>query len=195
MARNEALDRIFQPEKKPKAVLPFGLTIRTALIGAAVVVIFFSTTLLALNLLSPGNPLDESKPAMAALTELQPVTRTSVIIAPVAVANAAIRDAIESNAPRGLTGKNENPLADLLGKADIGWNVSRGPFAITGASSSLNISTTLNGSLRVTGQVANQTGNVTGALDRPARQQARRTTCRSSPRACSTSAPTFAATS
>ena len=62
------------------------------------------------------------------------------------------------------TGKNENPLADLLGKADIGWTVSRGPFAVNGASNGLNISTTLNGSLRVTGQIANQGGNLTGAL-------------------------------
>ncbi len=164
MARNEALDRIFRPERKPKVALPFGLSIRTVVLGAAVVVAFFSTTLLALNFLFPGNPLDESKPATAALKDLQPATRNSVIVAPVAVANLAIRDAIESNAPRGLTGKNENPLADLLGKADIGWSVSRGPFSVAGASSSLNISTTLNGSLRVTGQVANQTGNVAGAL-------------------------------
>ena len=71
---------------------------------------------------------------------------------------------MEANAPRGLTGKNENPLADLLGKADIGWTIARGPFAITGASTGLNISTTLNGSLRVTGQLANQGGNLTGAL-------------------------------
>ena len=71
---------------------------------------------------------------------------------------------MEANAPRGLTGKNENPLAELLGKADIGWNISRGPIAVTGASNALNISTTLNGSLRVTGQLANQSGNVAGAL-------------------------------
>ena len=71
---------------------------------------------------------------------------------------------MEANAPRDLTGKNENPLADLLGKADIGWTVSRGPLAVNGAATGLNISTTLNGSLRVTGQIANQGGNLTGAL-------------------------------
>ena len=134
------------------------------MIGAAVVIIFFSSTLWALNRFFPGNPLDESKPATAALNPLQPVTRTSVIVAPVAVAALAIRDALEANAPRGMTGKNENPLAELLGKADIGWSIARGPFVVNGASTGLNISTTLNGSLRVTGQIANQGGNLTGAI-------------------------------
>src|SRR4051812_41640685 len=144
--------------------LPFGLSIRGVVLGALVLAAFFSTTLWALNRLMPGNPLDESRPATAALAPLQPVTRTSVIVAPVAVAALAIRDAMEAAAPRGLTGKNENPLADLLGKADIGWSISRGPFVVNGASTGLNIATTLNGSLRVTGQIANQGGNLTGAI-------------------------------
>ena len=164
MARNEALDRILRPDVKPRRTLPFGLSVRTLVIGTGVVVIFFSSTLWALNRFFPGNPLDESKPVTAALPALQPVTRTSVIVAPVAVAALAIRDALEANAPRGMTGKNENPLAELLGKADIGWTIARGPFVVNGASTGLNISTTLNGSLRVTGNVANQTGNVAGAL-------------------------------
>src|SRR5689334_6984806 len=162
--RNQALDRILRPDVKPRRAGLFGLSIRTLVIGAAVVVIFFSSTLWALNRFFPGNPLDESKPATAALKPLQPVTRSSTIVAPVAVAALAIRDALEANAPRGMTGKNENPLAELLGKADIGWTVGRGPFVVNGASTGLNISTTLNGSLRVTGQIANQGGNLTGAL-------------------------------
>ncbi len=108
--------------------------------------------------------MQESRPDLVALHPMAPVTRTSVIVAPVAVANLAIRDIMEANAPRGLNGKNDNPLADLLGKADIGWNIGRGPIAVTGTNGSLNISTTLNGSLRVTGQVANQGGNIAGAI-------------------------------
>jgi len=146
-----------------KRALPFGLSVRTLVVSVVVVVLFFSGTLWALNRFS-SNPLDESRPATAALKPLQPVTRTSVIIAPVAVAALAIRDAMEANAPRNLAGKNENPLADLLGKADIGWTVSRGALTVNGAANGLNIATTLNGSLRITGQVANQGGNLTGAL-------------------------------
>src|SRR6478735_2548433 len=147
-----------------KRPLLFGLSIRTVVLGAGVLAIFFSGTLWALNTFSPRNALDESKPATAELKPLQPVTRTSVMIAPVAVANLAIRDALEANAPRGQTGKKDNPLSELLGKAEIGWSISRGPFVVNGASTGLNISTTLNGSLRVTGQIANQGGNLTGAL-------------------------------
>jgi hypothetical protein len=149
---------------RKKTLPPFGLSIRTVVLGAVVLALFFSGTLWALNRFLPGNTLDESRPVTAALPALQPVTRTSVIVAPVAVAALAIRDAMEANAPRNLTGKNENPLADLLGKADIGWTVSRGPFAVSGASTALTIATTLNGSLKVTGQIANQGGNLTGAL-------------------------------
>src|SRR6186997_3075952 len=144
--------------------LPFGLSVRTLVVGVVVVVLFFSGTLWALNRFSSGNTLDESRPVTAALTPLQPVTRTSVIVAPVAVAALAIRDAMEANAPRGLTGKNENPLAELLGKAEIGWNMARTPLVVNGSSTGLNISTTLNGSLRVTGQLSSQGANLTGAV-------------------------------
>src|SRR4051812_24443004 len=144
--------------------LPFGLSLRTILLGAVIVAVFFTGTLWALNTFFPADPMQESRPALVQLHPLAPVTRTSVITAPVAIANLALRDIMEANAPRGLNGKNDNPLADLLGKADIGWNVGRGPIAVTGTNGSLNISTTLNGSLRVTGQLSSQGGNIAGAI-------------------------------
>jgi hypothetical protein len=147
-----------------KRALPFGLSLRAILLGALIVAVFFTSTLWALNTFFPADPMRESKPDLVALHPMAPVTRTSVIIAPVAIAALAIRDIMEANAPRGLNGKNENPLADLLGKADIGWNISRGPIAVSGGSGGLNISTTLNGSLRATGQIANQGGNLAGTI-------------------------------
>ena len=45
---------------------------------------------------------------------LPPVTRTSVIIAPVAIALPAIRDALERAAPRDLAGKPDNPISKVL---------------------------------------------------------------------------------
>src|SRR5581483_3278234 len=149
---------------RKKSALPFGLSIGSLALGAGVIVVFFSATLWALNTFFPKNPMEESRPALAALPPLQPVTRTSVIVAPVAIADLAIRDALEAQAPRGLNGKNENPLSDLLGKADIGWSVSRGPMSVTGTTAGLNIATTLNGTLRVTGNIANAGGNLTGAV-------------------------------
>ena len=143
---------------------PFGLSLRAILLGALIVAVFFTGTLWALNTFFPADPMREGKPDLVSLHPMAPVTRTSVIVAPVAVAALAIRDIMEANAPRGLNGKNENPLADLLGKADIGWTISRGPIAVSGASGALNISTTLNGSLRATGQIANQGGSIAGAI-------------------------------
>src|SRR5258706_3903917 len=104
-----------------KSALPFGLSRRAIPLGALIIAAFFTGTLWALNTFFPADPMRESQPDLVALHPMAPVTRTSVIVAPVAVASLAIRDIIEANAPRGLNGKNENPLADLLGKADIGW--------------------------------------------------------------------------
>jgi len=138
--------------------------LRAVLLGAAIVAVFFTGTLWALNTFFPADPMRESQPDLVALHPMAPVARTSVVVAPVAVAAVAIRDILDANAPRGLNGKNENPLADLLGKADIGWQISRGPIGVSGANGGLNISTTLNGSLRATGQIANAGGNIAGTI-------------------------------
>jgi hypothetical protein len=143
---------------------PGGLSLRTILIGGAIVVVFFAGTLLALNTFFPDSTLSDKRPALAALPPLQPVTRTSYVIAPVAVAAHAIRDAMDAAAPRSLTGRRDNPLSEILGKADIGWTISRGPLAVAGGPAGLTISTPLNGTLRATGQIANQAGNLTGAI-------------------------------
>jgi hypothetical protein len=159
----EPIDKVLRPQRQEKKRGAF--SVRAILLGVAVLAVFFAGTLWALNRFFPGNPMDESRPVTAAIPPLKPATRTSTIIAPVAIAALAIRDAMEAHAPRGQNGKNENPLGNLLGKADIGWTIARGPLVVQGAPpSGLNISTTLNGSLRVTGQLANQGGNLTGAV-------------------------------
>ena len=60
------------------------------------------------------------------------MTRTSVVVAPAAIALTAIRDALEAQAPRDLSGKRENPLGQLLQNAELGWTMSRGALAIAG---------------------------------------------------------------
>ena len=99
---------------------------------------------------------------------LQPATRTSVVIAPAAVALTAIRDAMEAQAPRDLSGKRENPVGQLLQNAELGWTITRGPLALTGRAEGLTVVAPLNGAFRLTGQigaqVGNQIGNITGAL-------------------------------
>jgi hypothetical protein len=137
---------------------------RKLLIGAAVVAVFFGGTLFALDALFPGGGLGKDKPALKELPPLPAVTRTSQVIAPVAVSMNAIRDKMEAAAPRDFSGRQDNPLSEILGKADIGYTMGRGPLAVANRSGSLAITTPLNGSVRVTGQIANVAGGLTGQL-------------------------------
>src|SRR5581483_1568571 len=124
-----------------------GIPLRTAVMGAAVLVVFFAGTLWALDTFFPGTKLDDKRPALAALPPLQPVTTASYVITPITVSNTAIRDALDAAAPRNLTGKRDNPLTEVLGKADIGWTLTRGPIGVAGNANGLTLTTQLNGSL------------------------------------------------
>ena len=143
-----------------------GIPLRTIILGAVVLIVFFAGTLWALDTFLPGNSkLDDKRPALTALPPLQPVNRASYVITPISVTNAAIRDALDAAAPRNLTGKRDNPLSWTRWAKPISAGPSpaarsRSPAAQAG----LAITTTLNGSLRVTGQIANQAGNLTGAI-------------------------------
>ena len=143
-----------------RLVVTFGIGRLAA--GAIVLIVSFAGALWALDAFFPAGSV--RKPALAAMPPLKPATRTSTITAPIAVALGVIRDSMEQHAPRELAGKRDNPLTQLLSKADIGWTLARGPLAVTGRSEGLTVSTALNGTLRVTGQIAGQVGNVGGAL-------------------------------
>jgi len=106
----------------------------------------------------------EPKPVLADSPPLQPVTRTSVVIAPAAVALTAIRDALEAQAPRDLSGKRDNPVGQLLTNAELGWTITRGPLAVTGRAEGLSVTTPLNGAFRLTGQIGAQVGNGVGQI-------------------------------
>jgi hypothetical protein len=130
--------------------------------GVLVLIGSFAGVLWALNALLPSG--GARQPTLAALPPLKPATRASTITAPIAIALTVIRDTMEQHAPRELAGKRDNPLSQLLGKADIGWTLTRGPFSVVGGAGGLVVSTALNGTLRVTGQIADQAGNIGGAL-------------------------------
>ena len=170
--------------------------------GAGCIVgLFFAATLWALDRFFPtGNDAKSSdaKQAVAnlpALPALQPITRASYVIAPVAVAITAIRASMDAAAPRDLVGKNDNPVSSLLSKADIGITIARGPMTMAGTPNELIIITPLNGNLKITGQIAGVAGNVIGGITRPARLLASAKASASSPIRCSTSAPNCAARS
>ena len=94
-----------------------------ALGGLCVVAASFIGALVAMERLwpRPSGPA----PTLVAVPPLPPVTRTSVMIAPVAVTLPAIRAALEKATPRDLAGKSDNPLGRVLSNSDIGWTVTR----------------------------------------------------------------------
>jgi len=138
---------------------------RWTLAGFCVVAACFAATLWALNRFMPADTgLDAALTIMNPPPPLQAVTRTSYVIAPVAVALAALQRNMDAAAPRELAGKNDNPVSGLLSKADIGITVARGAMTVSGQANELAISTPINGTLRITGQIATQAGNITGSL-------------------------------
>ena len=131
--------------------------------GVLVVAAFFFGTLFVTDRLY-RNAEPQRPTVLAQKPPLPPATRQSVIIAPAAFAIPAIRDAMDRAAPRSLSGKPDNPLSKLLAKAEIGFTMERTPLALSGQPDGLTIATTLNGSLRITGQIAGQLSGLGGAL-------------------------------
>src|SRR5262249_34146474 len=101
---------------------------RIAAIAALLVIAFFGALWIS-DWLWPGARAG-GPPALAKVPPLEAVTRSSRIVVPVAIADKAIRDALEAQAPHELSGKKDNPVAQLLSNADIGWTVRRGPLAV-----------------------------------------------------------------
>jgi hypothetical protein len=132
-------------------------------IAVGVLALSFVVALEAMEWLSPSGTV----PALALkeLPPLPPVTRSSYVVAPVAVALSAIRDVADRATPRNFTGKADNPVAQVLQNADIGWTAARGPIAASGAQDMLSLSTPLTGKVNVTGALSSKaTGAVGDAI-------------------------------
>ncbi len=132
-------------------------------IALAVVIVSFVVSLKVMDVIAPR--ATNRPPALAQLPPLPPAPRASMVMAPIAVALSAIRDAADRDAPRQFAGKADNPVSQILQNADIGWSAARGPIAATGAQDVLTLSTPLSGTLNVTGSLsAKATGAVGEAL-------------------------------
>ncbi len=139
------------------------LGLKTILLAIAVVGVSFFVSLKAMDWLSPRGVI--AAPALVQLPPLPPASRNSVILAPVAIALSAIREAADRSAPRNFAGKADNPVSQVLQNADIGWTASRGPVSATGAQDVLSLATALTGKLNVTGSLSSKaTGAVGDAL-------------------------------
>jgi hypothetical protein len=152
----------------------FPWRLRTILLAGVVLAASFFVSLKVMDWVSPRAPARPA--ALVKLPPLPPATRSSVILAPVAISLNAIRDAAERGAPRTFSGKADNPVSQILQDADIGWTASRGPIAATGAQDVLTLATPLTGTLNVTGSLSSKAtdavGNVLGSLlgDKAAKQ-------------------------
>jgi hypothetical protein len=136
---------------------------KTLLLAAAVIAVSFVVSLKAMDWLSPRGKV--AAPVLAELPPLPAVSRSSIIVVPVAVSLAAIRDVAERAAPRTYAGKADNPASQVLQNADIGWTASRGPIAATGAQDVLSLTTSLAGTLNATGSLSSKaTSAVSNAL-------------------------------
>jgi predicted small integral membrane protein len=136
------------------------MRLKPILIGAVLVAVFFVVALKVMDYVAPRGA--GPAPVLVALPPLPASpARSSSIIAPVAIALTAIRDAADRGAPRSFNGTADNPVQQLLQDADIKWTAARGPIAATGAQDTLTMSTPLTGTLNVTGAIST---NVRDAL-------------------------------
>ena len=123
------------------------LNLKIILIAIAVIAASFFISLKAMDWLSPHGT--GPAPAVAQLPPLPPVSKSSIVVAPVAIALSAIREAAERSSPRNFAGKADNPIPQILQDADIGWSASRGPISASGDKDVLTLSTPLTGKLNV----------------------------------------------
>jgi hypothetical protein len=139
------------------------MRLKTLLLAAAVIAVSFLVSLKAMDWLSPRDK--GPAPVLAELPPLPPASRSSIVVAPVTVSLAAIREVADRAAPRTFAGKADNPASEVLQNADIGWTASRGPIAATGAQDVLSLTTALTGTLNATGSLSSKaTGAVSNAL-------------------------------
>ena len=163
---SSGLDTFIYYTTAPMRLLARSWYLGWGLAAICIVGFFFTATLWALNRFVPlaDTGLAEALAILKPPPPLQPVTRASHVITPVAVSLAAIGHALDDAAPRDFSGKNNNPVTQLLGQAEIGLTVTRGTMYATGQPGTLTVTTPLNGSLRVTGQIGNAAGKVVGGI-------------------------------
>jgi hypothetical protein len=130
--------------------------------GTLVILGSFAGAFLVMNLLSPGG--SDRQPVLVEVPPLQPLSRSSVIVTPTAIALTAIRDVMEQAAPKNLTGKRADPAPQLLTGAEIGWDITRGPLTVVGRPDGLAVSAPLDGTLRATGQFSGRAGDLSGLI-------------------------------
>ncbi len=139
------------------------MTTRRIIIGAVIVVAAFAGATLLMNVLWPTS-LQQGRPELTAVPPLPPLTGTSTVLAPAAIAMSAIRDALEAQAPRNLSGKPQNPVSQLLSNADLNFTIARGPLNVSGRPDGLIVATALSGTFQARGTITGAANAIGGAI-------------------------------
>jgi Domain of unknown function (DUF4403) len=129
-------------------------------VGTLLVVIGVAGAVSTTRWFAPSAP--DRRPNLVEVPPLAPVTRSSVIVMPAAIALSAIQDALEKAAPRDSSGKPEIPAALNPFNTAIDWSFVRGPFVVSGRPDAIELSTALSGSFRVSGQMPTPPGGFSG---------------------------------
>jgi hypothetical protein len=124
--------------------------VRIALGGAIVAVIAIGAVWWT-GVLVPNVP--NERPQLADTPPLPPVTRSSLIVAPVSIRMTAIQEAAERSVPRDLAGQPDASSLPNIPGLTLTWSLVREPFAVAGASGGLTLSSALRGSLSGSGQL------------------------------------------
>jgi len=139
------------------------MNLRLIVLGALVVVVAFVVATLAMNALWPTS-LEQNRPQLVAVPPLAPLTGTSTVLAPAAIAMSAIQGALEAQAPHDLSGKPRNPASKLLANADLNFTITRGPLTVSGHSDALVIAAPLSGTFQARGTLTGAANTLGGAL-------------------------------
>ena len=139
------------------------MNFRIIILGIAIVAAAFIGATLVLNGLWPSS-LQEGRPQLVAVPPLPALAGTSTVLAPAAIAMSAIRDALEAEAPRNLSGHPQNPVSQLLQAAEPNFTITRGPLAVTGRPDALVVSTPLNGTFQARGTLTGAAGALGNTL-------------------------------
>jgi hypothetical protein len=159
------LDRIIYTLTAPVRLFGSSRAFRLTLGAICVVLLFFVATLWALDRFLPhDNDAEKAVAKLPQMPPLPPVTRASYVIAPVAISIPAIRASLDNAAPRDLASDNNNPVSNLLSKANIGMTIKRGSMLMSGRPNELTATIPLNGELQLTGQIAGVAGNLTSGI-------------------------------
>jgi len=134
------------------------MRLRTIIFGLAVLVGSFVGATLLLNVLWPVTQAQQNQPKAVPMPPLQPLTGASTVLAPTAIALSAIREALDAQAPKNLSGKPQNPVSKLLSTAQLTFTVNRGPLAVTGQPGTLFVTTPLAGQFEALGTLAGAVG-------------------------------------